>query len=79
MLNTLRIFVAIGFIFGLMVPSYAMTPEEYCDIHEESGAPGTCDVKDNCAVLTTNLGTEEYKLCSDGGCELITDVEKCSE
>lgn len=57
--------------------SLAMTAEEYCDQHEKSGAPGTCesDEEDNCAILTTNLGTEECKKCGDGGCEM-TDCDK---
>ena len=59
------------------IASFAMTPEEYCQIHEEAKAPGTCAVKNNCAVLTTNLGTEECKLCGEGGCEL-TDCKNCS-
>ena len=56
-----------------------MTPEEYCKVHEDSEAPGTCAVRGNCAVLTTNLGTEECKLCTDGGCALVDNCNKCSE
>ena len=65
-----------GLIFN--VPSFAMTPEEYCAIHKESGAPGSCDERGNCAVITTNLGTEECKLCGEGGCKL-TECSKCEE
>ncbi len=56
----------------------AMSPDEYCDIHNESKAPGECETKGDCAVIYTNLGTEECKLCSDGGCTLA-DCSKCEE
>ena len=64
------------FVFNL--GSYAMTAEEYCKIHEDAEAPGTCTVAGNCAVLTTNLGTEECKICEEGGCSL-TDCNNCTE
>lgn len=60
------------------IQAFAITPEEYCTIHNESGAPGSCAEKGSCAVITTNLGTEECKLCGEGGCELIKCV-KCEE
>lgn len=64
------------FVFNL--GSYAMTAEEYCQIHKDAGAPGTCVPKEDCAILTTNLGTEECKLCEEGGCTL-TDCSNCAE
>ena len=56
----------------------AMTAEEYCKIHTESGAPGTCTPCGSCAVITSNLGTHECKLCSEGGCEL-SDCPDCPD
>ena len=56
----------------------ATTPDEYCKIHEDSGAPGTCTLCGECVVLTTNLGTHETKKCEEGGCEL-TEKENCPE
>ena len=80
MLNIIKAFLATILTFSICnLTSYAMTPEEYCKIHEDSKAPGTCTVRENCAVLTTNLGTEECKLCTDGGCELVANCKKCSE
>ena len=74
MLNVIKAFLAtVLAVFICNLSSYAITPEEYCKIHDDSGAPGTCTVFVNCAVLTTNLGTEEYKLCGEGGCELTDD------
>ena len=58
--------------------AFAMSPSEYCSIHTESKAPGTCTEKGDCAVITTNLGTEECKECTEGGCEL-TDCSECEE
>jgi len=58
--------------------AFAMAPDEYCKIHAESKAPGTCIEKGDCAVITTNLGTEECKKCGDGGCKL-NDCSKCEE
>ena len=80
MLNIIKAFLATILTFSICNLSlYAMTPEEYCKVHKDSGAPGTCIVHENCAVLTTNLGTEECKLCTDGGCELVDNCNKCSE
>lgn len=74
-----RSFLILLLFTGLFTgQAFAMTPDEYCDIHSKSGAPGTCTPKGDCAVITTNLGTEECKLCGDGGCEL-TDCAKCTE
>ena len=80
MLNMFRVFSLFVLISSFCTFSaYATTPEEYCRIHEESGAPGTCTAHGDCAVLTTNLGTEECKLCSEGGCELVNSCNECSE
>ena len=80
MLNVIKAFLATILTFSICnLGSYAMSPEEYCKIHEDSKAPGTCTVRGDCAVLTTNLGTEECKLCTDGGCELVDNCDKCSE
>lgn len=74
------VLVILIFMSGLLFSfqACAMTPEEYCAIHDSSGAPGTCTEKGDCAVITTNLGTEECKLCGEGGCEL-TDCSNCKE
>ena len=78
MLNVIKAFLAtVLAIFVCNLSSYAMVPEEYCNIHEESKAPGTCTVRGDCVVFTTNLGTEECKLCSDGGCELLDNCDGC--
>lgn len=58
--------------------SLAMTPEEYCGYHAESGAPGDCESDGKCAVIYTNIGTKECKLCNDGGCELVEDCAVCN-
>lgn len=65
-------------VFGFNLSANATTPDEYCTIHKDSGAPGKCTPCGECAVLTTNLGTHEVKLCTDGGCEL-TDNASCPE
>ena len=79
-INLTKALLATFVVFSICnLSSYAMKPEEYCKIHEESKAPGTCIVRGDCAVLTTNLGTEECKLCTDGGCELVDNCDKCSE
>ena len=59
-------------------PANATTPEEYCKIHKDSGAPGVCSERSDCAILTDNMGLETCKKCTDGGCE-ITDCSNCSE
>ena len=80
MLNLVKAFIATVLAFSICnLTSYAMTPKEYCKIHEDSDAPGTCTVRGDCAVLTTNLDTEECKLCGEGGCELVDNCDKCSE
>ena len=80
MLNVIKALLATFLAFSICnLTSYAMIPEEYCKIHEDSKAPGTCTVRGDCAVLTTNLGTEECKLCTEGGCELVDNCNKCSE
>ena len=76
-----KIFKALTFAMLLSCfsfASFAMTPKEYCQIHEDAKAPGTCVAKGDCAVLTTNLGTEECKLCGEGGCEMV-DCKDCSK
>lgn len=81
MLKILKLVTFIILILGfcsLGNKAQAITPEEYCKIHKDSGAPGTCTTKGDCAVITTNLGTEEYKKCTEGGCTL-TSHDKCSE
>ncbi len=67
----------IGFYFSSDA-AMATTAQEYCEVHKTSGAPGTCTVCGECAVLTTNLGTHETKLCGEGGCEL-TDAANCPD
>lgn len=80
MLNIIKAFLATVLAVSFCnLGTFAMTPEEYCQIHTDSGAPGSCTANGKCAVLTTNLGTEEYKLCSDGGCELVSDSSQCNE
>lgn len=69
--------LSIGFGF-ISYQAQAMTPEQYCKIHDDSGAPGSCKPRGDCAVITTNLGTEECKKCSDGGCTL-TNCKNCPE
>ncbi len=79
MLNVIKALLTTVLAFLICnLSSFAMTPEEYCAIHEESEAPGTCTPRGDCAILTTNLGTEECKLCREGGCELV-DCDQCSE
>ncbi len=75
--NIYKTFLALVLISSFLTPVKAMTPEEYCNVHTESGAPGSCSEKDDCAVITTNIGTEECKKCTEGGCEL-TDCGDCS-
>ena len=79
MLNVLKI-VSIAFLAVMFFSSNvsAMTPEDYCELHEDSGAPGACTPSEDCVILTTNLGTQECKLCEDGGCSL-TDCSNCPE
>ncbi len=80
MFNVIKALSAVVLVFSICnLSSFAMSPDEYCKIHKDSGAPGTCTVHGNCAVLTTNLGTEECKVCTDGGCELVDNCNKCSE
>ena len=67
---SLLLFFAFYASYTFSHSALAMTPEDYCKIHDDSGAPGTCEAKGNCVVITTNLGTEECKKCSDGGCEM---------
>ncbi len=66
------------FLSSFTLSAFSMTPEEYCKIHSESGAPGSCSERGSCAVITSNLGTDECKVCSEGGCEL-SDCESCEE
>ena len=80
-LDLLKVFsfvVLIITVFAFSNNAFAITPEKYCQIHEQSGAPGTCTPKGDCAVLTTNLGTEECKKCTEGGCTL-TDCKNCKK
>ena len=80
MFNVIKALSAIVLIFSFCnLSSFAMTPDEYCQIHKDSKAPGSCIVRGDCAVLTTNLGTEECKVCTEGGCELVDSCDKCSE
>ena len=80
MLSIIQALLATILTFSISsLSSFAMSPEEYCKIHEDSKAPGTCIPHGDCAVLTTNLGTEECKLCTDGGCELVDNCDECSE
>ena len=80
MLNVIKAFLATILAISICnLSSYAMTPEECCKVHDDAEAPGTCTVFGNCAVLTTNLGTEEYKLCGEGGCGLIDDPNQCNQ
>lgn len=76
----IRILLLMALIFGVQPinPASAIDPDEYCKIHKESGAPGECEVREDCAVIVTNLGTEECKKCGGGGCEL-TDCAECEE
>ena len=78
MLNRIVILFLLFLGLYLYTPTYAMDPEEYCKVHKESTAPGTCTTKGDCVVLTTNLGTEECKSCGEGGCKL-TDCDKCEQ
>lgn len=75
MKKIIPLLMLITFISGFSYAANAMTPDEYCTLHTDSGAPGSCEANGNCAVITTNLGTEECKLCQEGGCELA----ECSE
>ena len=72
-------FLLVALLIGLSQATLAMTPEEYCDVHEDSGAPGECvagEPTGECLTIYTNLGTEEVKKCVDGGCELV-DASEC--
>ena len=82
MLTILKSVTFLVLLFGICSfgsTAFSMTPEDYCKIHKDSGAPGTCTTKGDCAVITTNLGTEECKVCTDGGCELVDSCDECSE
>ncbi len=80
MLNVIKAFLVTVLVFSICsLSSYATSPEEYCKIHEDSGAPGVCTTRGNCVVLTTNLGIDECKLCTDGGCELVDNCDQCPE
>lgn len=76
--NIYTAFLALILVAGFLTPAKAMTPEEYCSVHVESGAPGSCTEKGECALITTNIGTEECKKCSEGGCELV-DCSECGD
>ncbi len=76
MSNVLKTLLIALLVIGFPLSSIAMSPDEYCDVHGQSGAPGTCTTKDDCVVITTNIGTEECKKCTDGGCEL-TNCNDC--
>lgn len=76
--NIYKSLLTLILISGFLIPAQAMTPEEYCNVHSESGAPGSCSERGSCAVITTNIGTEECKKCSEGGCELI-DCSECAD
>ena len=72
-------FIALLVCFFIL-PASAITPEEYCKIHEESGAPGNCSsASSKCVELTTNLGTSECKKCGDGGCSIIEGCSSCAD
>ncbi len=80
MLNVIKAFLVTILVCSICnLSSFAITPDEYCQIHKDSNAPGSCTVRGDCAVLTTNLGTEECKLCTEGGCELVDNCDQCSE
>lgn len=48
----------------------AISAEEYCQVHNDSGVPGTCTVcsAGTWVVLRDNLGNDVCKKCGDGGC-----------
>lgn len=75
-LRALNIIFVFAFLISMGLPSYSMSADDYCEIHNNSGAPGECEASGECAVLYTNLGTEECKSCGDGGCELV-DCSEC--
>lgn len=77
LLFVIFVFTVISFSISTQ-SALALSPDEYCKIHEDSKAPGVCTVCGGCAVLISNLGTHECKKCTDGGCEMA-DCAECSE
>ena len=78
LLKVVSLLVLLNYICFINNIAMATAPQEYCEIHKSSGAPGTCTPCGDCVVLTTNLGTQETKKCAEGGCEL-TESTNCPE
>ena len=78
MLNVIRALSVVVLVFSFFnLNSFAMDPDEYCRIHEESNGPGECKVHGKCAEFTTVFGNKEYKKCTDGGCTLVENDDEC--
>lgn len=77
--NILRSFLLVlTIVIASCAVALAIDPDEYCTIHTDAGAPGSCSIRGDCAVIVTNIGTEECKICGVGGCEL-TECDNCPE
>ena len=64
----LIIAIAFGFCFS-GVSTLAITPEEYCQVHKDSQAPGSCEqCGTSCIKIIGNLGDTIYKKCTDVQC-----------
>ena len=71
----LIIAIAFGFCF-LARQASAITPAEYCQVHQDSKAPGTCEqCGTTCLKIIGNLGDTIYKVCTDVQC---TQTNTCS-
>lgn len=63
-------------IFSLNnLSAFAVTPDDCCKVHNDSGAPGTCSVcGTKCIKITGNLGDNIYKVAGDVQC---TQTNQC--
>ena len=73
----LRVLLSFILFFQICIlNANAITPSEYCGVHNQSAAPGTCTIcGEKWVVVRDNLGNDICKKCGDGGCT----KSECSE